>query len=146
MRVLPLILCGGCLVSTTPVTVTPRELLHHVVEFRTSGRATVDVLPSGTVELSAARTFEVEGVATTIRELIANCPDTPPFAGYTFEHQPDCLLLQTVVTSFPLGTRRSFNTHRLLVGIGTVALVALAIGALVFVCSKSSSSSCSDNQ
>lgn len=143
VRLLPSILAVGCV--TTQVVVTPREILHHVPDLRMHGHAAVTT-SHGTYELDADRTFDVtiggKPRRASVRELIANCPDVAPFAGDPFRPDPPCLLLDTTIQRFPLGSERHVSgavketVYVLLGGLLVTALIASVAG---FVCAESAS-------
>lgn len=126
------------------VTVPPRGLFRAIPELRSSGRATIDVSPSGTHELAKTDVLEaafdsctVLGLACerssrqlTVDQLIANCPDVAPFAGDTFRRQPPCLLLETTSGELQLDSRirPDWEVWKI---IGTALLASFVIGVVI---------------
>ena len=106
-----LVVVTGCV--TEQVAVTPTELLHHVRELREQGHAVVDVLPSGSEDLSADRRFDVtlggKPVKLAVRDMIAQCPDDAPFRDPRAWRGSRCLLLGTRIEQFPLYRRHSVD-------------------------------------
>ena len=138
-----MIAAAGCV--TAQIGVTPREILHHVPELRTRGRAIV-ATSDGTYELDADRTFDVTiGGAPrriSVREMIANCPDLAPFAGDLFRPDPPCLLLDTTIDQFPLRSERhiSPDAKQVVYTLLGALLVVTVIGTIAgLVCAESAS-------
>jgi len=134
---------AGCV--TEQIGVTPREILHHVPELRTRGRATV-ATSDGAYELEAARTFEItisgSSRRMSVRELIANCPDVVPFAGDPFRPDPPCLLLDTTIAQFPVTSERHLSpTAKEVVYtlLGALLVTSLIAGVAGLVCAESAS-------
>ncbi|MGE0546932.1 MAG: hypothetical protein AB7O24_04965 [Kofleriaceae bacterium] len=134
---------GGC--ARTTVSVTRGELLRHVRELRTEGRATVEVVPDGNYELRADDAFKVEvkscdasGACKSeprtmrIAELIANCPDAP--AQHPSDVAPGCVLMETRTSRFTIGRR----LHSTIDGsdfefLGVVVFVVLPMAVVIGV-------------
>lgn len=126
------------------VTVPPRGLFRAIPELRSSGRATIEVAPSGTHELARTDVLEaafdsctVLGLACersnkqlTVDQLIANCPDVAPFAGDHFRREPPCLLLETTSHQLQVDSRirPDWQVWKI---IGTALLASLVIGVVI---------------
>ena len=121
--------------STVHVTVAPRELLHHVVDLRTHGEAEVDVSPSGTEDVEIDQIVTI-GAGTnarksSVKDLIANCPDIAPFAGDTFRRDPPCLLLD-IHEPIEVTTRhKSRVTGKMILGGFLAVIIVTVVGSVI---------------
>jgi hypothetical protein len=140
--VLLALVSGAC--TRQRVTVTPRGLFRAIPELRSSGRATIEVSPSGTHELASTDVYDVrfsscavfgfacEGSTTrlTVASLIANCPDIAPFANDPFRREPPCLLLETTTREIQVDSRIRPNWEVWKI-IGGALLASLVIGVVI---------------
>jgi hypothetical protein len=142
-RAVPLLVATGC--STVPLSITPQELHHSVPALRQTGEAVVEVEPSGTrrvtqdlvLRASFPRAsgwrhwFAGDDVRDlSVAQLIANCPDVPPFAGHAFHRNPPCLLQETNTERWVLDTEHRVDWE-IVRPLGTVALTSVAVGGAV---------------
>ena len=135
-----LAMLAGC--ATEQITVSRSELLHHVVDLRTRGAATVDVGDAGTYEVSTSQQLAVtiggKSIHMSLHDLIAGCPETAPFAGAPHV-APGCALLDTSENSFQVDTRHHVDWEPVKVVLGAL-LVVVVVGTVVgTVCSASAS-------
>jgi hypothetical protein len=133
--------------KAVPIHVSPRALHEARDEFKTKGRARVQINEGGTIGLSIKRRFEVhlepagpgsEGVepsteTLSIGALLENCPGVLPFRGGALRRSPPCLLLDVAGSNLPVGERREYDPHRTRVNVLGAAILSVGIGGWVCV-------------
>lgn len=140
--------CIGCVRQN--IWVSPREIAHHVRELRRKGKATVEARPSGSYELTMDETFPAvfpSGASKwiawavpdkkqnlSVAQLIANCPDVPPFRGEKLRRNPPCLLQQTSSKWWLVDSHRRPD-WRLIGGITGGTLAAGGVAGM-YVCAQ----------
>lgn len=106
------IVTSGCY-STRSRTVVPREILRHVPSIRDQGQATVDTVDGTPYLLKADHKvrIEIEGdlVSLPVGELVADCPDIPPFATDRYRREKPCHLLDTITSQIHLESTEYFD-------------------------------------
>lgn len=131
----------GCY-STHSRTVVPREILRHVPALRDQGQATVDTVDGSPYLLKADKKLKIEIkgklVTLPVSELVADCPDIPPFATDRYRREKPCHLLDTITSQITLATTEQFDRGETRTLINTSIFLGggVALGACLSECNS----------